>query len=225
MISNIRKLVFSNLTAKLLALFFALTAWTLICIKEKTYSDRALRIPVEFTHIPDQIEVVSAKPEAVQVTIQGSSRTFHDFNPNTLRIRIDLKEIDSSGRLTFFAEDYLDIPSHIKIISLHPKMIEVNVERLAYKEVTVHARFRNRLPAGLRMTDAVVSPDKVTIYGYEDRVAGIYSVDTEEIDLTEITATATVKVGLIKPSQALNIMDIQKVDVRLKIEKISGSRP
>jgi YbbR domain-containing protein len=164
--------------------------------------------------------VVNLQPEEARVSLKGFANLISEIRPENMAIRIDLKNINESSKLNYFAEDYLEIPQGIQIISLHPKMIEVYVEEFDTKEVPVRIRFRGKLKESLKMKEAKVIPDRVTIIGYKSQLSNITMVLTEEVNLDEIGASQKRKVALKQTRNILKFRDRRDVDLLLEIESI-----
>ena len=65
--------LFRNLSLKVVSVVLAALLW-LIVSGERTV-ERALRIPLEFTNIPAQLELVGEPPTVVDVRVRGASGT------------------------------------------------------------------------------------------------------------------------------------------------------
>jgi len=217
---KLKKFFLNNWGLKASALLLAFLVWAIISGREKTYSEKTLKIPVEIINVSPNMEVVNLRPEEVRVALKGAANLISEIRPENMAIKIDLKNIKESSKLNYFAEDYLEIPQAIQIISLHPKMIEVYVEEFDTKEVPVKIRFRGQLKEKLKLIEAKVIPDRVTIIGYKSQLSNITVVMTEEVNLDEITASQTRKVALKQTRNILKFRDRQDVDLRLEIEGI-----
>lgn len=217
MLEKLRKLILNNWGLKTSALVLAVLIWAIISGRERTFSEKTLKIPVEIANVSDNVEVVNLRPEEVTVSLKGASKFIvaaaSEINP----IKIDLKNIKESSRLNFFAEDYLEIPAGVQLISIQPKMIEVYVEEFATKEVPVKIRFRGRLQAPLILKEARVIPDRVTVMGYKSQINGIEAVWTEEVDLNEIGQSLTRRIALKQTRNILKFRDHRDVELQLEI--------
>ena len=164
--------------------------------------------------------MVNLQPEEVRVSLKGTANLISKIKPENMAIKIDLKNISESSKLNYFAEDYLEIPHGMQIISLHPKMIEVYVEEFDTKEVPVKIRFRGQLKNALKLKEVKVVPDRVTIIGYKSQLNDIKVVMTEEVNLDEITPSQKRKVALKQTRNILKFRDRRDVELLLEIESI-----
>lgn len=218
MAENLKKLVVNNPGLKAGALALAVLVWAMISGRERTFSEKTLKIPVEVVNVSENVEVATLRPEEVTVSLKGASKFVAAVTPESHAIKIDLKNIEESSKLNYFAEDYLEVPKGVQLVAIHPKMIEVYVEEFATREVPVKIRFRGRLPAHLRLTSAKVVPDRVIVMGYKSQVNDIDVVLTEEVDLSGITASQNRRLALKQTRDILKFRDHRDVELQLEIE-------
>ena len=221
---KLKKLFLNNWGLKTSALLLAVLVWAIISGQEKTYSEKTLKIPIEIINVSPNLEVVNLQPEEARISLKGSANLILKIRPESLAIKIDLKNITESSKLNYFAEDYLEIPQGIQIISLHPKMIEVYVEEFDAKEVPVKIRFRGQLKESLKLKEAKVIPDRVTIIGYKSQLGNITVVLTEEVNLDEIEASQKRKVALKQTRNILKFRDHRDVELVLEIESLAAKK-
>lgn len=218
MTENLKKLAFNNLGLKAGALVLAVLVWAVISGRERTFSEKTLKIPVEVLNVSENMEVVNLRPEEVTVSLKGASKLVAAVSPESQAIKIDLKNIKGSDKLNYFAEDYLEIPEGLLLVSIHPKMIEVYVEEFAMREVPVKIRFRGRLPLQLKLKSAKVIPDRVTIMGYKSQINDIEVVLTDEVDLATIGKSQSRRLALKQTRDILKFRDHPEVELLLEIE-------
>jgi YbbR domain-containing protein len=221
---NLKKFILNNWGLKTTALVLAVLVWGIISGRERTFSEKTLKIPVEIFNVSNNVEVVNLRPEEVTVSLKGASKFVAAITTENNPIKIDLKNIKESSKLNYFAEDYLEIPKGVQLISIHPKMIEVYVEEFATREVPVKIRFRGRLKAPLILKEARVIPDRVTVMGYKSQINGIDVVLTEEVDLNEIGQSLTRRIALKQTRDILKFRDHRDVELQLEIEDRSAKK-
>lgn len=215
---KLKKLLFNNWGLKTGAMLLAILVWAIISGRERTFSEKTLKIPVEVFNVSANVEVVNLRPEEVTVALKGASKFVAAVSPESNPIKIDLKNIKESSKLNYFAEDYLELPKGVLLVSIHPKMIEVFVEEFAMREVPVKIRFRGRLPLNLKLKSAKVIPDRVTVMGYKSQINDIAVVLTEEVDLDQVGASLSRPLALKQTRDILKFRDHPDVELQLEIE-------
>jgi YbbR domain-containing protein len=218
MTEKLKNFFLNNWQLKSLALLLAVLVWAIISGREKAYSEKTLKIPVEIINVSPNLEVVRLQPEEARVSLKGPANLIARIGPESVVIKIDLKNVNESRKLNFFAEDCLEIPKKIQIISIYPKMIEVFIEEFSAKELPVKISFHGRLKEPLKLREAKVIPDRVTIIGYKSQLGNITAVFTEEVNLDEIEASQKRKIALKQARNILKFRDRIDVDLLLEIE-------
>jgi YbbR domain-containing protein len=219
---KLKKLILNNWQLKTIALLLAVFVWAIISGREKAYSEKTLKIPVEIVNVSPDLEVVSLQPEEARVSLRATANLLAKMRPESVSVKIDLKNVSETGKLNYFAEDFLEIPEHIQIVSIQPKMIEVFVEEFEAKELPVKIRFRGGLKEPLKLRNAKVVPDRVTIIGYKSQLNGLTVVFTEDVNLDEIEASQKLKVALKQTRNILKFRDRRDVDLLLEIENTAA---
>ncbi|MCU0276933.1 MAG: CdaR family protein [Acidobacteria bacterium] len=224
MAEKLNKLVRQNWGLKVAALLLAVLLWAIISGRERTFSERTMKIPVEVVNVSENVEVASVRPEEVTVSLKGASKFVAVVGSENRPIKIDLKNVKESSKLNYFAEDYLELPKEVQLVSIHPKMIEVYVEEFATREVPVRIRFRGRLAPPLRLKSAKVVPDRVVIMGYKSQVNRIDAVLTEDVDLDAVTRSQVRRLALMQTQNILKFRDRRDVELQLEIEERGGRK-
>lgn len=206
-----------NWALKLTALVLALVVWALLAGRERAFAERTMKVPIEVAGISSSLEVQAIRPEQVQLTIRGPALQLSELNADSLKVRVDLSAISEGQRLNIFVEDYLRLPQGFTMTTLHPRMVEIQLEEFATKELPVRVKLTGRLPAGLRLVETHVVPDRVSVFGYKSQLARVETVATVEIPLHEWTATATRRFSLQPGREILKFRDRGEVDVTLTL--------
>jgi len=217
MLTTLKKALFANLGAKAIALALALIVWGLVSGRVKAASEQSINVRVDVSGIPGNIEVQSINPPEVRLTLRSRGGFPSSFRPEQLRLEIGLQGTARGGRLSFYAEDFLELPPGIEVVSLHPKRIELILEELVSREVPVRPYLTGRLPAGLKLAAVRCLPEKAIVFGYRAQVEALSHVQTQEINLGAVAASTTVRVGLRQPASVLKFLERKEVEVTLEI--------
>ena len=223
---NIRRILINNFGIKMAALAIAVLVWILITGKQRTYEEKTFEVTVEYFNVSKNIDVRTVRPDQVRIKVQGTTREILMVAPEDFRLRVDLAGILHSKRLNLFTEDHLEFPEGLKVMSIHPKMIEVEVEEFMRKEVPVRIRYRGRMSPGVVLIKRSVNPEKVVIFGYRSQLQNVSVVNAEEdVKLDEILKTRTIRIPLLKTEEILRFIDSDSVEVTVEVENRNvGSR-
>ncbi len=215
---NIKKLVFNNFGLKVTALFLALLAWAMISGKERSNSERTIDVNVEYFNVAGNIDVSSVRPEKARLTIRGTSKELGKLADADFKIKIDLKDVTEGTRLNYFTEDYLQYPAGVKLVSIHPRMIEIIVKEFVSREVPVRVRYKGELKPGIVLQDRQIVPEKVRIFGYKSQIEEISFVEVVDwVDLTTINESCVIRLPLKKSKDILKFDDADTIEIHLQV--------
>ena len=113
-------------------------------------------------------------------------------------------------------------------IRLNPATVSVEVpiaQSVTYKEVGIRPVIRGRLKPGYYLEPVEVNPPSVTVVGEPAALAGITSVETEPVDITDLAATVVRQVALRAPARA-SILQTQNrpVSVTLRVSPLQTTQ-
>jgi len=223
---NIRRVLFNNLGLKMVALAIAVLVWVLITGKQRTYEEKTFEVAVEYFNVSKNIDVRTVRPDKVRIKVRGTTREIRQVVDEDFRLRVDLAVVNHSTRMNLFAEDYLTFAKDLEMLSIHPKMIEVEVEEFMRKEVPVRVRYRGRMPNGVVLLNRTLKPEKVVVFGYRSQIQNVTVVNAErDIHLDTIERTRTFRIPLQKTEEILRFEDADTVEVVIEVEnRNAGSR-
>jgi YbbR domain-containing protein len=221
---NFKKLIFNNLSLKLVALLIALFVWVLISGKQRAYQERSLDVNVEYFNVSQNLDVRNVRPEKVRVVVKGAAKEITRLEPDSIKLSVDLEGISESTRLSMFTEDYLVLPEKIEIVSVHPRMIEISTEEFMSREVPVRVLYKGKFKRGVRLIDRKVTPEKVKIFGYKSKILTIDTVYAQDsINLADISETSSYKLPLKKSEEIIRFEGHESVDVTVVVENRNES--
>jgi YbbR domain-containing protein len=209
--------VFNNIGLKITAFLIAVLIWAIIAGKERTFSEKTFKSPIEIVNLSSTIDIRSIKPEEIQITIQGPSTQIKDITPEKMKARIDLKDVVETTKLNLLAEDCIRMPDGFHLLNIHPRMIELAVEELLEKDLQVKPRFRGVLKKELQIINTQVFPEKIGAIGFKSQMKDLDTIATDEIDLSHLTQSAILRIPVKHPREILKFPDKKEVDVTLVI--------
>jgi YbbR domain-containing protein len=174
---------FRNLGYKFLALFIALLLWGL---SRSTVSvERAVDLPLEFTSVPADMVVTDQSTDAVNIRVRGSRGAVRSLIESNLSYPLDLSGA-RAGTLTREVDpvSQLALPRRVQVVSRSPSTLEVTLERLGTRTVSVKPDLTGEPAPGFVVKDVVVDPNRVRISGARSEVLRLTELMTETVDLT-----------------------------------------
>lgn len=216
---NIKNFLLKNLGLRILAMVLALFVWAMITGRERSFSEKTLDVIVEYYGVAKTINIRSVNPDKVRVKIQGTSNILEKITADNIKIRIDLKRLSETSRISVFTEDNLVLPPQVNVVSIHPRMIEITAEELYTHEVPVKVKYTGKLNPALKLVSKQVFPEKVKIIGYKTQIGNIQSVETADaIDLSSVQSTQTFSLRLKKEKEIIKFLNGDSIEVTLVID-------
>jgi diadenylate cyclase len=117
-----------NWVAKLVTFSLAIGLWYVLVpgssTVEATYS-----VPVHVQNLPAEYRIEEVQPKTVTTTFTGPKRAFYFFDPNKLRVELDLSAPDG-GRKTFrITEQNVRHPPNLTLQQLSPNTVRITVRK------------------------------------------------------------------------------------------------
>ncbi|WP_294466541.1 CdaR family protein [uncultured Anaerofustis sp.] len=166
---------------------------------KKGYSVLSLSSSVDSVHISGPSNSVD-KVKAIVGTVDVYNRS-EDFTSN-----VNLYAVDENGK-------------KIKDVDLSPKTTSVNVNIGRTKEVDINVKTKGKSKDGYKITSITPNKTKITISGPEDVLNSIETVNTEVLDLSEITSSIDKKLDLDLP-EGVHVVDSKDtVDVSVSVDR------
>ncbi|MFR6312253.1 YbbR-like domain-containing protein [Anaerofustis stercorihominis] len=166
---------------------------------KKGYSVLSLSSSVDSVHISGPSNSVD-KVKAIVGTVDVYNRS-EDFTSN-----VNLYAVDENGK-------------KIKDVDLSPKTTSVNVNIGRTKDVDIKVKTKGKSKDGYKITSITPNKTKVTISGPEDVLNSIETVNTEVLDLSDITSSIDKKLNLVLP-EGVHVVDSKDtVDVSVAVDR------
>ena len=188
---------------KLLSIVLAALVWVLVAGEQTV--ERALRIPLEFTNLPADLEVVGDTPNVVDVRVRGSSGALNRIAPGELVAVLDLRIARPGQRLFHLTGSEVRAPFGTSVVQVTPSNIYMMFERSATKLVPVIPALEGEPAAGYVVGTAIAEPATVPVIGPQSAVTRLTNATTEPIALAGATTniSESVMIGVSDPSVRL----------------------
>lgn len=194
---------FRHIGLKLLSVALAALVWFLVSGEQIV--ERALRIPLEFTNLPAEIELVGDAPTVVDVRVRGSSGALSRAESGELVAVLDLRTARPGQRLFHLAGSDVRTPFGIEVVRIAPSNVLIAFELPATKVVPVVPGVDGEPGEGYVVGTATADPASVEVVGPSTAVARLTAAMTEPVSVAGATGpvTETVNVGVADPSVRL----------------------
>ncbi len=221
MITFFRRYVLENLTLKIVSLAVAALLW--FAVSRSPMSEVAVTVPLEFQHVPDNLDISSERIPEVQVRVRGPERNVRGLDQNEVHAAIDLTGATAGERTFDLTGPQIRVPPGVEIVQVVPSQFRIGFDRRASRQVDVRARVMGTFASGYRITSVSVNPAKVLIVGPERRVNAIENVITDPVDATGVVGQATFATSVYVPDPMVRLGRPEPVRVTVVTEK-NGNR-
>jgi len=198
---NIR--LFQNVALKVVSVVLAALLW-LIVSGEQTV-ERVLRIPLEYTNIPAQLELVGDPPTVVDVRVRGSSGTLGRLSSGEMAAVLDVRSPRPGQRLYHLTGSDVRTPFGVDVVQVTPSSIALFFERSSAKTVPVVPVLEGQPADGFMVDKVTADQPKVEIVGPASSLKLLASAVTEAVSVQGAMKDVieTVTVGPADPSVRL----------------------
>lgn len=206
---------FRHIGLKLLSIALAALVWLLVSGEQIV--ERALRIPLEFTNLPAQLELVGDTPTVVDVRVRGSSGALSRVAAGELVAVLDLRTARRGLRLFHLTGGDVRAPFGIEVVQIAPSNVSIAFEPAATKVVPVVPGVEGEPGDGYVVGMVTADPATVEVVGPASAVARLTAAMTEAVSVAGATGpvTESVNIGIADPSVRLRSPGSAQVRVQV----------
>ena len=202
---------------KLLSLALAFILW--IYVDNLKETERFISIPLEMKNIPDGFMVSNGIPPSVKVIIKGKESKLALFDENIVNAFVDLENKTKNEQKTIVKIDHDSIPQGISIKEINPRIIDITIERIVKKLVSVIPVITAEPPYGYNFEDVQIDPEQVLVSGPDSILKSLDAIYSKDISIQSLTETTVVEVGLNIENSQIYLEDNKSVSVKIIIKE------
>lgn len=154
-------------------------------------------VPIEFLNRPINYEIIEVNPTKVILNLAGSSALMKSIKPQQIEVRVDLKKASEGKNLIPITQENIFIPPGILINRIEPNFVEVVLDTIASKEVSVQVDWKGHLDDRLILSEVKVSPPRLVVIGGKSILSNMNTLYTAPVMLDDIRASGTISVPVI----------------------------
>jgi YbbR domain-containing protein len=200
---------------KVVSIGLAALLW--LVVSGEQIVERSLRIPLEFTNLPSQLELVGEPPEAVDVRVRGSSGTLSRIATGELVAILDIRSARPGQRLFHLLDSDVRAPFGIEVVQVTPSSIPIRFERSASKRVPIVPSVEGEPAPGFVVGTVTAEPATVEVVGPAGALQSLTEAITEPVSVAGAAGpmTEAVTVGSPDPSVRLRAPQTARVTVNV----------
>ncbi len=189
------------------------------------YSGRQLSLititsPIDFRNIPDNLVLMNASAEKVEVQITGKRRLVSGLQPEQVGVFLNLKGIAYGVHRLELNQNSVDLPPGLEVGRVMPSTVRVEMEQRVEKRVEVKPKLVGSPPAGYQIDRVSVRPESVNVSGALSILRKTSRLFTEPIDLGGLESKNgenAVATPLVLSPASLRLLAGQSREVRVGI--------
>jgi YbbR domain-containing protein len=183
----------------------------------------SLLVPIEIKNAPEEKVLVKPTKRAVQVTLKGPSFLIGPVASSPPPLQAKLPDnADDKVAVTFTADD-LSLPRSVEVVSIEPAQMEFTFEPIERRDVKIEVPRLGQLPTGLVLEGIEVTPKNVTVKGARSEVRQLKVLETEPVNLSEISGPTDLSLGLRSSNSSLTL-SAKSVMARVTVGQVPSQR-
>jgi YbbR domain-containing protein len=206
---------FRHLGLKVLAIAVATLLW--LTVAGEQVVERAMRVPLEMTQKPEDLEIVGDPPLSVDVLVRGSSALLSRLDVGEVIAVLDLSGARPGSRLFPLRTDQVKVPYGVQVAQIVPSTLAVELEKSSTRTLPVVPALEGEPAPGFVVGRITSEPATVRVIGPESRVRKLAEATTETLSVDgerdRLRDVVTVGVSdsavrLVEPQRATVVVEI-----------------
>jgi YbbR domain-containing protein len=189
LISFFKRYVLHDLGLKVLSLLLATGLW--VAIARDPVAEVAIRVPIEFLHVADNLEISSEVIPEAQIRVRGPGRFVRQLRSTDVHAELDLRNAKPGERTFDLTSQEIRRPQDLEVVQVVPSQVHLAFDTRLTREVEIHPRVTGTFVAGLQIAKVEVDPERITITGPRHHVEKVDSATTDPVDASGTRTRAT----------------------------------
>lgn len=222
MIAFFKRYVVRNFGLKVLSLVVATGLWFMISRDEQP-AEVAIRAPIVFQHVPQQLEISTESIPEAQIRVRGPERTIRQLKTNEVQAEIDLTGIGSGERTFDLTSQQVRHPRDVEIKQIVPSQLHLAFDTRATRQVEIRPRVTGNFASGEQIVKVDTDPAQITITGPRRHVERIDAATTDPIDATGTRGSAVFTTNVYVSDPMVQVEQAGSIRVTVVVQKVGMS--
>jgi len=128
MMRFLRRWVLHNFWLKILSLVLATGLWWWVSPDQEP-AEITLRVPIEFRHVPPQLEISSVNIPEAQVRVRGPERMIRELRATDIHADLELKDAEPGEHTLLLTAQQIHVQRDLTVVQVTPVRVTVNMEK------------------------------------------------------------------------------------------------
>jgi YbbR domain-containing protein len=216
LINFFKRYVLHNFWLKILSLLLAIGLWA--AIARDPVAEVSIRVPIEFLHVADNLEISSETIPEAQIRVRGPGRFIRQLRSTDVHAELDLRDAKPGERTFDLTAQEIRRPQDVEVVQVVPSQVHLLFDTRLTREVEIHARVTGTFVAGLQIAKVDVDPERVTITGPQHHVERVESAMTDPVDASGTRTHATFSTNVYVADPLVQVVQPTSVHVTVVME-------
>ena len=149
MMSFLRRWVLHNFWLKVLSLVLSTGLWLAIAPDQEP-AEVAVRVPIEFQHVPSGLEISSVTIPDAQIRVRGPERLIRELRSTDIHAELELGDAKPGERTFDLTSQQIRHQRDLTVVQVVPGQVHLSFDTRLTREVEIHARVTGNFAAGDR---------------------------------------------------------------------------
>ena len=218
MMSFLRRWVLHNFWLKVLSLVLATGLWLAISPDQEP-AEVAVRVPIEFQHVPPHLEISSVTIPDAQIRVRGPERLIRELRSGDIHAELELGDAKPGERTFDLTAQQVRHQRDLTVVQVVPGQVHLSFDTRLTRTVKIHPRVTVNVAAGEEIAKMLVDPESVTITGPRNHVEAVEAATTDPVDASGTATQATFVTDVYVPDALVQVVRPTPVRVTVIMEK------
>jgi len=218
-IAFFKRYVIHNFSLKFLSLMLATGLWFMIARDEQP-AEVAIRAPIVFQHVPEQLEISSESIPEAQIRVRGPERMIRQLKTNEVQAEIDLTGVKSGERTFDLTSQQVRHPRDVEVKQVVPSQLHLAFDTRSTREVEIRPRVTGNFATGEQIVKVDTDPRRITITGPRHHVEKIDAATTDPIDATGTLGSAVFTTNVYVSDPLVQVERATSIRVTVVVQKV-----
>jgi YbbR domain-containing protein len=218
MMGLLQRWVLHNFWLKVLSLLLATGLWLAISPDQEP-AEVALRVPIEFEHVPLELEISSATIPDAQIRVRGPERLIRELRSTDIHAELELADAKPGDRTFDLTAQEIRHQRNLTVVQVVPGQVHLSFDTRLTRDVPIHARVTGDITPGEQIAKVLVDPEKITITGPRHHVEMVEAATTDPVDASGTTTQTTFVTNVYVPDPLVQVVQPTPVRVTVIMEQ------
>ncbi|MGA7218089.1 MAG: CdaR family protein [Candidatus Sulfotelmatobacter sp.] len=218
----VRRWVLHNFWLKILSLLIATGLWVAIS-PDQELAEVAVRVPIEFQHVPPHLEISSTTIPEAQVRVRGPEHLIRQLRSTDIHAELEMADAKPGERTFDLTAQQIRHDRQLQVVQVVPGQVHLNFDMRLTREVQVRPRVTGTFVQGEQIGKVRVDPERITITGPRQHVEMVDAATTDPVDASGTTTEASFVTNVYVSDPLVQVVQPAPVRVTVIMEKTAAA--